>query len=83
MDFPVESDDQVPQIAISFKKQIVFTAHAASQTADPKHAASADEQLFINGEKELMIDSNSAASIKGLVVHKQGNFRDSKIFNII
>lgn len=71
MDFPADTEDQFPQIALSFKKQIVFTAHATGASSSGGNQGS-EEQLYINGVKELTIDANSISSIKGLVVHKEG-----------
>ena len=64
MDFPVESEDSQPQVALTYNKEKTLRFNASSK--DGK------EELYINGEKEFILDPLMAATFKGFVVHKQG-----------
>lgn len=66
MDFPVENEENQPQVALTFNKGKALQFNASSK--DGK------EQLYLNGEKVFVLDPSNAATFKGFVVHKEGSY---------
>lgn len=71
MDFPIESDDSQPQVAMTYNKEKTLIFNASSQDGS--------QELLINGQKEFVLDPNTATGLKGFVVHKEG----TKMFSLL